>query len=165
MILRSCFHQNQRFCSNHDRKRTFLGVLNQRFETTFYSKISMDATAFCSNHVWKRWFWPQKLSMNAPRFESAFWNAVYSKSAFWNAVYSKISMDATAFCSNHVWKRWFWPQKLSINAPYTYRVLLLSFGLRWWDQNVMITREGQLVFIPSYTRPSWAFLMGNIILY
>ena len=77
----------------------------------------MDATAFCSNHVWKRWFWPQKLSMNAPRFESAFWNAVYSKSAFWNAVYSKISMDATAFCSNHVWKRWFWPQKLSINAP------------------------------------------------
>ena len=33
------------FCSNHDRKRTFLGVLNQRFETTFYSKISMDATA------------------------------------------------------------------------------------------------------------------------
>ena len=26
-------------------------------------------------------------------------------------------MDATAFCSNHVWKRWFWPQKLSINAP------------------------------------------------
>ena len=105
------------FCSNHDRKRTFLGVLNQRFETTFIRKISMDATAFCSNHVWKRWFWPQKLSMNAPRFESAFWNAVYSKSAFWNAVYSKISMDATAFCSNHVWKRWFWPQKLSINAP------------------------------------------------
>ena len=176
----------------------------------------MDATAFCSNHVWKRWFWPQKLMpgtfvlqqdtlstlllstqvykwvpgrmwriccvcnclnanigssarnaplgveivhckcgleiileivsndrgnntvapwtssldgyvriinaaiiiiINAPRFESAFWNAVYSKSAFWNAVYSKISMDATAFCSNHVWKRWFWPQKLSINAP------------------------------------------------
>ena len=77
----------------------------------------MDATAFCSNHVWKRWFWPQKLSINAPRFESAFWNAVYSKSAFWNAVYSKISMDATAFCSNHVWKRWFLPQKLSINAP------------------------------------------------
>ena len=77
----------------------------------------MDATAFCSNHAWKRWFWPQKLSMNAPRFESAFWNAVYSKSAFWNAVYSKISMDETAFCSNHVWKRWFWPQKLSINAP------------------------------------------------
>ena len=40
-------------------------------------------------HVWKRWFWPQKLSMNATRFESAFWNAVYSKSAFWNAVYSE----------------------------------------------------------------------------
>ena len=82
----------------------------------------MDATAFCSNHVWKRWFWPQKLSMNAPRFESSFWNAVYSKSAFWNAVYSKISMDVTAFCSNHVWKRWFWPQKLSINAPYFYKM-------------------------------------------
>ena len=103
------------FCSNHDRKRTFLGVL-KRYDAV-YSKISMDATAFCSNHVWKRWFWPQKLSMNAPRFESAFWNAVYSKSSFWNAVYSKISMDATAFCSNYVWKRWFWPQKLSINAP------------------------------------------------
>ena len=84
----------------------------------------MDATAFCSNHVWKRWFWPQKLSMNATRFESAFWNAVYSKSAFWNAVYSKISMDATAFCSNHVWKRWFWPQKLSINAPLVYCTML-----------------------------------------
>ena len=26
-------------------------------------------------------------------------------------------MDATAFCSNHVWKRWFWPQKLSITHP------------------------------------------------
>ena len=26
------------FCSNHDRKRTFLGVLNQRFETTFIRK-------------------------------------------------------------------------------------------------------------------------------
>ena len=101
------------FCSNHDRKRTFLGVLKRRL---FENKHGQ-ATAFCSNHVWKRWFWPQKLSMNAPRFESAFWNAVYSKSAFWNAVYSKISMDATAFCSNHVWKRWFWPQKLSINAP------------------------------------------------
>ena len=88
----------------------------------------MDATAFCSNHVWKRWFWPQKLSMNAPRFESAFWNAVYSKSAFWNAVYSKISMDATAFCSNHVWKRWFWPQKLSINAPLDN---LLSKRWQW----------------------------------
>ena len=23
------------FCSNHDRKRTFLGVLNRRFETLF----------------------------------------------------------------------------------------------------------------------------------
>ena len=105
------------FCSNHDRKRTFLGVFESAFWNAVYSKISMDATAFCSNHVWKRWFWPQKLSMNALRFESAFWNAVYSKSAFWNAVYSKISMDATAFCSNHVWKRWFWPQKLSMNAP------------------------------------------------
>ena len=26
------------FCSNHDRKRTFLGVLNQRFESTFIRK-------------------------------------------------------------------------------------------------------------------------------
>ena len=26
------------FCSNHDRKRKFLGVLNQRFETTFIRK-------------------------------------------------------------------------------------------------------------------------------
>ena len=94
----------------------------------------MDATAFCSNHVWKRWFWPQKLSMNATRFESAFWNAVYSKSAFWNAVYSKISMDATAFCSNHVWKRWFWPQKLSINAPskcIVFRMKLRNAAPQW----------------------------------
>ena len=112
MILRSCFHQNQRFALT-----TIVNAHFWAFWNAVYSKISMDATAFCSNHVWKRWFWPQKLSMNAPRFESAFWNAVYSKSAFWNAVYSKISMDATAFCSNHVWKRWFWPQKLSMNAP------------------------------------------------
>ena len=112
MILRSCFHQNQRFALT-----TIVNAHFWAFWNDVYSKISMDATAFCSNHVWKRWFWPQKLSMNAPRFESAFWNAVYSKSALWNAVYSKISMDATAFCSNHVWKRWFWPQKLSMNAP------------------------------------------------
>ena len=59
--------------------------------------------ASSSNHVWKFWSWGQKLSMNARRFESALWNDVYSESAFWNAVYSKISMDATAFCSNHVW--------------------------------------------------------------
>ena len=26
------------FCSNHDRKRKFLGVLNRRFETTFIRK-------------------------------------------------------------------------------------------------------------------------------
>ena len=26
------------FCPNHDRKRTFLGVLNQRFQTTFIRK-------------------------------------------------------------------------------------------------------------------------------
>ena len=106
VILRSCFHQNQRFALTTIVNAHFwafwIGVLKR-----VYSKISMDATAFCSNHVWKRWFWPQKLSINAPRFESAFWNAFYSK----------ISMDATAFCSNHVWKRWFWPQKLSINAP------------------------------------------------
>ena len=113
MILRSCFHQNQRFALT-----TIVNAHFWAFWNDVYSKISMDATAFCSNHVWKRWFWPQKLSMNAPRFESAFWNAVYSISAFWNAVYSKISMDATAFCSNHVWKHWFWPQKLSINAPF-----------------------------------------------
>ena len=120
MILRSCFHQNQRFALTTIVNAHFWAFwFRSAFWNDVYSKISMDATAFCSNHVWKRWFWPQKLSMNAPRFESAFWNAVYSKSAFWNAVYSKISMDATAFCSNHVWKRWFWPQKLSINAPYT----------------------------------------------
>ena len=34
VILRSCFHQNQRFA----RKRTFLGVLNRRFETALIRK-------------------------------------------------------------------------------------------------------------------------------
>ena len=34
------------------------------------------------------------------------------ESAFWNGVYKKISPDATVFCTNHVWKRWFWPQKV-----------------------------------------------------
>ena len=29
----------------------------------------MDATAFCSNHVWKRWFGLNKLSINAPLFD------------------------------------------------------------------------------------------------
>ena len=35
-----CVHASPEsaFCSNHDRKRTFLGVLNQRFETTFIRK-------------------------------------------------------------------------------------------------------------------------------
>ena len=37
------------FCSNHDRKRTFLGVFESAFWNDVYSKISMDATAFCSN--------------------------------------------------------------------------------------------------------------------
>ena len=36
----------QRFALDHVRKRTFLGVLNRRFDTRVYSKISMDATAF-----------------------------------------------------------------------------------------------------------------------
>ena len=78
VILRSCFHQNQRFALitfvNAHFWAFWIGVLKR-----VYSKISMDATAFCSNHVWKRWFWPQKLSINAPRFESAFWNAFIRK--------------------------------------------------------------------------------------
>ena len=78
VILRSCFHQNQRFALTTFVNANFwafwIGVLKR-----VYSKISMDATAFCSNHVWKRWFWPQKLSINAPRFESAFWNAFIRK--------------------------------------------------------------------------------------
>ena len=106
VILRSCFHQNQRFALT-----TIVNAHFWAFWNNVYSKISMDATVFCSNHVWKCWFWPQKLSINAPRFESAFWNDVYSK----------ISMDATAFCSNHVWKRWFGLKKLSINAPLSRR--------------------------------------------
>ena len=114
VILRSCFHQNQRFALTTFVNAHFwafwIGVLKR-----VYSKISMDATAFCSNHVWKRWFWPQKLSINAPRF----WIGVLKR------VYSKISMDATAFCSNHVWKRWFWPQKLSINALFAFILLVL----------------------------------------
>ena len=32
--------------------------------------------------------------------------------AFWNGIYKKMSPDATMFCTNHVWKRWFWPQKV-----------------------------------------------------
>ena len=78
VILRSCFHQNQRFALTTFVNAHFwafwIGVLKR-----VYSKISMDATVFCSNHVWKRWFWPQKLSINAPRFESAFWNAFIRK--------------------------------------------------------------------------------------
>ena len=65
VILRSCFHQNQRFALTTFVNAHFwafwIGVLKR-----VYSKISMDATAFCSNHVWKRWFWPQKLCINAP---------------------------------------------------------------------------------------------------
>ena len=54
VILRSCFHQNQRFALT-----TFVNAHFWAFWKRVYSKISMDATAFCSNHVWKRWFWPQ----------------------------------------------------------------------------------------------------------
>ena len=71
VILRSCFHQNQRFALTTFVNAHFwafwIGVLKR-----VYSKISMDATAFCSNHVWKRWFWPQKLSINAPRLNRRF---------------------------------------------------------------------------------------------
>ena len=115
----------------------------------------MDATAFCSNHVWKRWFWPQKLSMNATRFESAFWNAVYSKSAFWNAVYSKISMDATAFCSNHVWKRWFWPQKLSINAPLEGRNGMWTM---WAERVSRWVNSSTPTRVQKYISYSWVLL-------
>ena len=106
VILRSCFHQNQRFALTTIVNAHFwafwIGVLKR-----VYSKISMDATAFCSNHVWKTLILASKVKHK----RTPFWIGVLKR------VYSKISMDATAFCSNHVWKRWFWPQKLSINAP------------------------------------------------
>ena len=38
------------------------------------------------------------------------WSAPFC--AFWISVYKKMSTDATVFCTNHVWKRWFWPQKV-----------------------------------------------------
>ena len=100
VILRSCFHQNQ--------------------------------TTFVNAHFWAFWsaFWRvySKISWTQQRFAlTTFENAIlaskvkHKRTPFWigvlKRVYSKISMDATAFCSNHVWKRWFWPQKLSINAP------------------------------------------------
>ena len=72
----------------------------------------MDATAFCSNHVWKNYAdfgLTEKLSMNAPRLLNRrdIWNAVlFEIRVLKRCDYSKISMDATAFCSNHVnnWK-------------------------------------------------------------
>ena len=65
VILRSCFHQNQRFASNHVHKRTFLGVLNRRFETRLFENKHGRNPAFCST-TWlsKRWFWPQKHKQN-----------------------------------------------------------------------------------------------------
>ena len=74
VILRSCFHQNQRFALTTFVNAHFwafwIGVLKR----VYSNDISMDATAFCS--IWKRWFC---LSINAPRFESAFWNAFIRK--------------------------------------------------------------------------------------
>ena len=61
------------FCSNHDRKRTFLGVLNQRFwNAVLFENKHGTQQRFALTTFENRWFWPQKLSMNAPRFESAF---------------------------------------------------------------------------------------------
>ena len=73
VILRSCFHQNQRYCSNHVLNAHFwafwIGVLQR-----VYSKISMDATAFCCKpRLTTSWFWSilSGVSMaQHPSFES-----------------------------------------------------------------------------------------------
>ena len=70
VILRLCFHQTQRFALTVIETHIF-GRFESAFWNHVYSKISMDATAFCSNHVWKRWFGLKKLSINAP-YKAAF---------------------------------------------------------------------------------------------
>ena len=81
-----CVHAStriKRFALTTIVNALFLRSFESAFWNDVYSKISMEATAFCSNHVWKRWFWPQKLSMNAPPFwNRRFETAGYSKSAF-----------------------------------------------------------------------------------
>ena len=48
--------------------------------------------------------------------------------AFWISVYKKMSTDATVFCTNHVWKRWFWPQKVEHKRTLRLRLYLFCEG-------------------------------------
>ena len=107
----ACTHQHQRSALTTRVNAHFWPFCISLRSNDGYSRISMDATALCSIPRLKTLMLASKVKHE----RNPFWigvdeYAVYSKSAFWNAVYSKISMDATAFCSNHVWKRWFWPQ-------------------------------------------------------
>ena len=109
------------FCSRApDRKRHIFGRFEPPFWNDVYSKISMDATAFCSRATFENcWYLASKVKHD---YVNPFWIGVLKRCwianpRLWNAVCSYLSLDATAFCSNHVWKRWCWPQKLSINSP------------------------------------------------
>ena len=119
MILRSCFHQNQRFCSNHDRKRTFLGCVHAYFaraESAFWNAdskrpiqnavhgstvyasleektISWACTAHCSRLLFV-------LKWTGKAFIWRHLNVVICDFAF-------MLPPESAFCSNHDRKRTF----------------------------------------------------------
>ena len=69
-------------------------------DRSVYSKISMDATAFCSNHVWKRWFWPQKGTPKGAfmkrRFKTPIQNAVHGVTVYAYLEKKPISWACTA---------------------------------------------------------------------
>ena len=106
VILRSCFHQNQRFALTTFVNAHFwafwIGVFETRLFENKHGRNSVLLEPRLKTLI---------LASKVKHKRTPFWIGVLKR------VYSKISMDATAFCSNHVWKRWFWPQKLSINAP------------------------------------------------
>ena len=61
------------FCTNHVQKRTFLCVLNQRFETAFIRKWVRTQPCFALITFENADFGPKKLSINAPKVWIIFW--------------------------------------------------------------------------------------------
>ena len=107
------------FCSNHDRKRTFLGCVhaylrrqNQRFETLIQNADSKRPfTEYCS-------CFPREeddfVSMHCALFEAIVRAQVNRKGVYMTSLnvvicdFAFMLPPESAFCSNHDRKRTFW---------------------------------------------------------
>ena len=93
-------------------------------------------TSFKRDYMWVAFMLPQNQRFALITFR----NAPFC--AFWNGVYKKMSPDATVFCTNHVWKRWFWPQK--VEHKRTLRGAPIAVWLRPWTTVYAIYFAGVL---------------------